>query len=177
MWQLEKQALRITIYFLKKQCLLVITLNKKHALKQALSMTYTLGKTFLQLLLLNICESFFFTESKKIVSMLWSMWAFFTFQERRRTSTLYKKQIYYSTCTCLVWYTKVYICLEKQQFRILASFLLIFVWETKICTNFTTIRFHFTFYRFTIVDWITIKFISSFRDDFIPNFGIFFSNL
>ena len=43
-----------------------ITWNKKHLSKQATSITYTWRKTFLQLLLLKVCELFRFRQIKKV---------------------------------------------------------------------------------------------------------------
>ena len=39
-----RRDLRVSINFYKKQCLPVITWNKKHLLKQALTITYTLKR-------------------------------------------------------------------------------------------------------------------------------------
>ena len=43
-----------------------MTWNKKHSSKKFASITYTLEKHFLQLLLLKACESFRFGEVKKL---------------------------------------------------------------------------------------------------------------
>ena len=43
-----------------------------------------LRKTFSQLLLLKICETFLFRQSKKVCSILWSAWALFALLEKRR---------------------------------------------------------------------------------------------
>ena len=60
--------LKMTINFYKRQCFPVITWNKKHLLKQVVPMTYTLEKRFFAaVILLTICESFLFRESKKNV--------------------------------------------------------------------------------------------------------------
>ena len=64
------KALRAAINFYKKQCLPVITRKKKDSSKQAVLITYTLEKKVLQLLLLKVCESFLFGESKKTVAYL-----------------------------------------------------------------------------------------------------------
>ena len=45
-----------------------------------------LQKTFLQLLLLKVCETFIFRQSKKLCSILWSIWVFFAFLEKRRSN-------------------------------------------------------------------------------------------
>lgn len=47
----------------------------------------------------------------------------------------------------------------------------------KIYVNFTIIRFHFTFYLFSIMDWFAIKFISNFELDFFPGLFVLFSIL
>ena len=60
----------VTISLYKKECLPVITLNKKHSSKQVVSMIYTLGKNFLQLLLFKVCEMFLFRQSKEVGSIL-----------------------------------------------------------------------------------------------------------
>ena len=44
-----------------------------------------LGRTFLQPLLLKVCETFLFRQSKKACSILWSVWVFFAFLEKRST--------------------------------------------------------------------------------------------
>ena len=56
----------LTINFCQKQCLLVITWNEKHSLKQAVPITYTLEKSFLLLLLLKVCVVSF-NRVKKLV--------------------------------------------------------------------------------------------------------------
>ena len=41
----------------------------------------------LQLLLLKVCETFLFTQSKEVCSILWSAWAFFAFVVKRRSNS------------------------------------------------------------------------------------------
>ena len=41
-----EKNLRVSIYFYKKLCLLVLTWSKKHVLKQVMQVKYTLVKTF-----------------------------------------------------------------------------------------------------------------------------------
>ena len=69
---------------LYKKCRLVITWHKKHSSKQVISMIYTFGKDFLQLLLLKVCETFPFRQSNKVYSILWSARVVFAFPEKRR---------------------------------------------------------------------------------------------
>ena len=70
----------VTISSYKKECLPVITRNKKH--RRKLYPWYTqLGKTFLQLLLF---KTFLFRQSEKVSSILWSVWVFFAFLEKRK---------------------------------------------------------------------------------------------
>ena len=54
--------------FYEKLCVPVVTWNKKHLSKQAVPITYALGRRFLQLLLLKACGSFLFRQSKNIPS-------------------------------------------------------------------------------------------------------------
>ena len=54
----------VTISLYKKECLPVITQNKKHSSKQVVSMIYTLGKDVLQLLLFKVSETFLLRQSK-----------------------------------------------------------------------------------------------------------------
>ena len=63
----------VMISLYKKECLPVITRNKKHSLKQVVSMIYILGKDFLELLLFKVCEMFIFRQSKEVGSILWSV--------------------------------------------------------------------------------------------------------
>ena len=73
----------VTIHLYKK-CLLVITWHNKHSSKQVISMIYTFGKDFLQLLFLNVCEAFLFRQSNKVYIILWSARVFFAFLEKGR---------------------------------------------------------------------------------------------
>ena len=50
-----------------------------------------LGKTFLQLLLLKVCETFLFGQSNKVYSMLWSVRVFFAFLERQNRYWLWEE--------------------------------------------------------------------------------------
>ena len=54
-----------------------------------------LRKTFIQLLLLKICETFLFRQSKNVCSTLWFVLASFGFLEKRRPNRycLWKKKI------------------------------------------------------------------------------------
>ena len=62
----DEKHLSVTINFYKKQCLLVTTSNNKNLLKQVLPITYTSEKRFFAVaLLLKVCESFLFRQSKK----------------------------------------------------------------------------------------------------------------
>ena len=62
----DEKHLSVTINFYKKQCLLVTTSNNKNLLKQVLPITYTPEKRFFAVaLLLKVCESFLFRQSKK----------------------------------------------------------------------------------------------------------------
>ena len=54
-----------------KECLPVIKRNKKHSLKQVVTIRYTLGKDFLELLHFKVCEMFLFRQSKEVGSILW----------------------------------------------------------------------------------------------------------
>ena len=74
----------VTISLYKKECL-----PESHGIKNIhrskLYPWYThLGKTFLQLPLFKVCETFLFRQSKKVSSILWSVWVFFAFLEKRR---------------------------------------------------------------------------------------------
>ena len=70
----------VTISLYKIECLPFITRNKKHSSKQVV---FILGKTFLQLLLLKVYETFLFRESKKVGSILWFVRVFLPFLEKR----------------------------------------------------------------------------------------------
>ena len=63
--------LRVTINFCKKHCLEVVTWNKNNLMKQVVPITYTPKKRFAAVaILLKVCESFLFRESKKAFCML-----------------------------------------------------------------------------------------------------------
>ena len=80
-----EKNLRVMINFLKKHCLPVITCNKNNLSKQVVSMTYTLEKRFFAVaILLKVCKSFLFRQSKKTCGILWSAGVFFGFSEKRR---------------------------------------------------------------------------------------------
>ena len=51
------------------------------------------GKTFLQLLLLKVCETFLFRENKKACSSLWSVSVFFAFLEKRRPKKYFLQEV------------------------------------------------------------------------------------
>ena len=73
-----EKKLEVTINFYKKECPPVIKRNKKHLLRQVLSVTYTLEKRFFAFVTLEICESFLFRQKKNLyvhsmvcMSFLW----------------------------------------------------------------------------------------------------------
>ena len=57
----------ITISVYKVQYFQVITWNDKDLLKKVVTITYTLEKMFLQLMLLTVCESFVSHRVKKLL--------------------------------------------------------------------------------------------------------------
>ena len=60
--------------FYKKHCLPVVTWNKNNLSKQVVPITYTLEKRFFEVaILLKVCESFLFRQSKKTYGILWSV--------------------------------------------------------------------------------------------------------
>ena len=73
----------VTTSLYKKECLPVITWNKKHSSKQVVSILGYLGKTFLHLPLLKVYETFLFRQSKKVGGILWSVRVLFAFLEKR----------------------------------------------------------------------------------------------
>ena len=93
----------------------VITLNKKHSSKQVVLMNYTLGKNFLQLLLLKVCETFLFRQSNNVYSILWSVSVFFPFLENRRPNRcwlweenlVFHMQIFNLTCQSVNLFSKI----------------------------------------------------------------------
>ena len=60
----------VTINFHKKQCLPVITWNKKHLSKQFVTITYTREKKFFAVASFKGLELFVFSHSKKSCSIL-----------------------------------------------------------------------------------------------------------
>ena len=68
-----EKKLEVTINFYKKECPPVIKRNKKHLLRQVLSVTYTLEKRFFAFVTLEICESFLFRQRKRTCSVHWSV--------------------------------------------------------------------------------------------------------
>ena len=58
---MAEKSLRITINFYKKQYLPVVTMNKKHSLKQVVPIIFTLEKKFFAVATFcTFCELFFF---------------------------------------------------------------------------------------------------------------------
>ena len=57
----------------KKECLPVITWNKKHSSKQVVSIIYTIEKGFFATATFKVCQTFLFRQSKKVGSILWSV--------------------------------------------------------------------------------------------------------
>ena len=82
----------------KKQCLPVITWNKKHLSKKVIPIIYPMEE-FFAVGILKVCESgfffffFFLMQSKKPVSILWFMWVFFAFVENRRPNKYYLGEV------------------------------------------------------------------------------------
>ena len=76
----------VTLDFCKKQCLPLITCNKKHLLKKV--NIHTEQTFFVQLLLLKVCESFLLRQSKKTCSILWSAQIFFSFLGKREENLI-----------------------------------------------------------------------------------------
>ena len=65
--------------------------NKKHSLKQVVSMTCILEGIFPQLLFLMVCESFLLKQSKKTFDVLWSIQVFFAFAEEMTKQILFMR--------------------------------------------------------------------------------------
>ena len=69
-----EKNLRVTKNFYKKQCLPLVTWNKINLSKQVVPITYPLDKRFFAVaILLKVCESFPFRQSKKTCGILWSV--------------------------------------------------------------------------------------------------------
>ena len=67
-----KENLRVTVNFYRKHCLPVAIWNKNNLWKQVVPITYTLEKRFFAVaILLNVCESFLFRQSKKTYGSLY----------------------------------------------------------------------------------------------------------
>ena len=100
---------------LYEKCLLVITWHKNYSSKQVISMIYTFGKDFLQLLLLKVCETFLFKQSNKVYSILWSARVFFAFLEKRRPNRywlweenlVFHMQIFILMCQSIHLFSKI----------------------------------------------------------------------
>ena len=153
-WQLKKSYNNNKL--LEKITPPVITLNKKHSSKQVASVTYTLEKKCLQLLLLKVCESFRFGHIKKLEGYFGLYESSFTFIEKRRP---------HKCCLCkvnLISYTQVFSLmgqdmnqLDKQQFKMLVVFSRNFVGNTKIIFQYDfvaplTVSLVFSVYKQTI---------------------------
>ena len=94
-----EKNLRVAINFYKNLYLPVVRRNKKHLSKQILPISTTLQKIFLQLLLLEFCESFLLKQSKKVVVYPGKCKFSLDFQRREdQIATIYEKQIYFSIC-------------------------------------------------------------------------------
>ena len=74
-------SLRVTIYFCKKILFAVITWNKKDSSKQVVSMINKLGKEFFAAATFKGSWDVYF--ETKACSILWSVWVFFAFLEKR----------------------------------------------------------------------------------------------
>ena len=87
-------------------------------------------KTFLQLLLLKVCETFLFRQRKKACSIIWSTWVFFAFHEKRRPNKycLWKAN--------LVFHIKRFGWQSVHLFCALVVFPPIFVVDTKIICGY-----------------------------------------
>ena len=93
--------------YIKKECLPVITQNKKHSLKQIASWYTHLGKIFLQLLLVKVCETFLLRQSKNASGILWFVWDFFAFLgKRNQIDSVHENKTWFSICRYLVWCAK-----------------------------------------------------------------------
>ena len=101
----------------------VITWNRKHSLKQVVSITCTLVKDF-------FCETFLFRQSKKACSIIWSTWVFFAFLEKRRPNK------YCSWKVNLVFHIKRFSSQSVNLFWVLVVFPPIFVVNTKIIYSY-----------------------------------------
>ena len=76
--------------FNRKQCLSIIMWNEKHLSREVVPITYTL-ESFSQWLLLKVCESFLFRQSKKTCGLLWSTRVFLGFPEKKKQNTVFEK--------------------------------------------------------------------------------------
>ena len=75
-----EKNLRVMADIYKKQCIPIITWNKKYLSKQVVPITYTLEKRFFAVpTFLKVCELFLFRQSKKTCFVLLSTWVFFGF--------------------------------------------------------------------------------------------------
>ena len=66
-----------------------------------------LGNTFLQLLLLKVCEAFLFRPSSNVYSILWSVQVFFAFLEKRRPNRYWlweENLVFCMQIFSLTWY-------------------------------------------------------------------------
>ena len=80
-----EKNLKLTMNFYKKHCFSVVAWNKHDLSKQTVPITYKLEKKFFAAaILLKVCESFLFRQSKKACNILWSVWVFFGLPEKRR---------------------------------------------------------------------------------------------
>ena len=64
-------------------------MEQKHSLKQVISMMYTLEKDFFAAATFKGLWDILFKQSKKVCSILWSVWAFFAFIEKKRPNRYY----------------------------------------------------------------------------------------
>ena len=81
-----------------------------------------LGKTFLQLLLLKVCETLLLGQNNKACSILWPGSVYFAFIEKRRPKT-------FSICRYLVWCALTLI-LKNSSLKCWLCFRL-FLWRTQ----------------------------------------------
>ena len=77
-------------YHMEQKTSMVASCTSKH--------TYP-RESFLQLLLLKVCESFVFRQSKKTYKVLWLAWVFLGFKEKRRPiNIVFEKLSNFSKC-------------------------------------------------------------------------------
>ena len=119
-WQLHQTTVMITI----KNNVFELLCGIKNIYWSKLYQWYIhFGKPFLQLLLLG--------RHSKVCSMLWFVWVFFAFLEKRRPSRycLWKK-IKFSICRCLIWCAKVQSYFENSTLEYWLC-LRLFLWQTQ----------------------------------------------